>query len=118
MPAHALSGSSMHASGSMFQLSRPDLAANGTRKPGQSAKRTAAKRRVVGTPEHATANPPELPLQAVSLPLEALRVHDPVLAEQHYRAGILREITDLMRAHAISVRDVSRALGRGGSVRA
>lgn len=114
MPAHALSGSAMHASGAMFQLSRPDLAANSTRKSGQAAKRTAAKQRVVGP----TGKAPEVPVQAVSLPLEALRVHDPVLAAQHYRAGILREITDLMRSHSITVQDVSRAFGRGKATRA
>jgi len=117
MPAQSLSGTTMHASGSMFQLSRPDLAAPSARRSARGARRAAIPAAEPAPAPRAAAVEVSA-LEAVTMPAQSLSVADPVEADRLYRCAILREITDLMRAHAITVREVSRALGRGGAAHA
>jgi hypothetical protein len=109
-----MSGTARPSGAPLHQLSRPDFstAPVGRLPGGRNCRPTAASASIpvpapaeVPTP----ATSPEL-LMGLGLPPTALPHRDPQLAEQYYRAAVLREIGDLMRTHGLDVDDIASAV--------
>jgi hypothetical protein len=111
-----MSGTARPSGAPLHQLSRADFSTapvgrlpGGRNRPPQAASAALLASAPAKIPAQAPATSPE-PLVALGLPRPALPQPDPKLAEQYYRAAVLREIGDLMRTHGLGVDDIAAAV--------